>query len=448
MMKKAISILLILALVLSLLSVTAFAETTLSDKISEELKEQIRTHSDGGLVTEITYDYQDYENWVLANSALCQKIDEMTYCEIGTFHEGVIHVGLPYSSINAVAAIEMVKSITIPDEDIPCTSPAEEKLSPDTFLSKLASIDGDEELKVSAWLAYGKYIYYGFSDEGLETHEEINEYRRKRIEINREYHERKNKEYADRISAQVDVTVNDISHLTPIIYLTVKAKDVMSLASLSEVAMLVDESNVVYDNPTEPLTEPDPTMPTEYEVTPNLYEDRFAEWMNGKEYRYKETYCHEDENGDIDWVMVEAYEITNVLIGAPYFEIIGHRAVTSDVRNIPFSFGCGIYDVKQDRFFDILTAYPERYDGLEEVFTATSYGKLLGDMDKDNKITVIDATMIQQCLASLRDFGADDEIIFLEETWSQVKRYSDYDADGETTIIDATKIQRHLASID
>jgi lysophospholipase L1-like esterase len=58
-----------------------------------------------------------------------------------------------------------------------------------------------------------------------------------------------------------------------------------------------------------------------------------------------------------------------------------------------------------------------------------------GDVDLDHHVTIVDATMIQRCLAGLN-------------TCSLLQSYlSDADGDGYVTIIDATIIQRFLASM-
>ena len=59
---------------------------------------------------------------------------------------------------------------------------------------------------------------------------------------------------------------------------------------------------------------------------------------------------------------------------------------------------------------------------------------LLGDVDGDESVTIIDATCIQRKLASI-------------PTATFIETVADADGDGELTIIDATVIQRHLAQL-
>ena len=63
-----------------------------------------------------------------------------------------------------------------------------------------------------------------------------------------------------------------------------------------------------------------------------------------------------------------------------------------------------------------------------------SSAKLLGDVDGDGEVTIIDATLIQRYLVQLKVYAFDEEA-------------ADSDGDGEITIVDATFIQRWLAQI-
>ena len=69
--------------------------------------------------------------------------------------------------------------------------------------------------------------------------------------------------------------------------------------------------------------------------------------------------------------------------------------------------------------------------------TDTPYGSvtvILGDVDNDNEVTILDATMIQRKLASLY-------------VSSFSEKAADTDGDTEITILDATYIQRYLAGL-
>ena len=61
---------------------------------------------------------------------------------------------------------------------------------------------------------------------------------------------------------------------------------------------------------------------------------------------------------------------------------------------------------------------------------------IMGDVDFDGELTILDVTAIQRYLADLDKFS------------DYQKKIGDYDADGEVTILDCTKIQRVLAGLE
>ena len=76
--------------------------------------------------------------------------------------------------------------------------------------------------------------------------------------------------------------------------------------------------------------------------------------------------------------------------------------------------------------------YALKYDRSFEIISKINQ---LGDVDLDSKVTIMDATSIQQHLALLATLS--------DESLS----YGDTDYDGDVTIMDATKIQLFLASL-
>lgn len=63
-------------------------------------------------------------------------------------------------------------------------------------------------------------------------------------------------------------------------------------------------------------------------------------------------------------------------------------------------------------------------------------GLLIGDVDHDNDVTVMDATAIQRALTDLRTFSELEDFL------------ADTDGDRQSTIMDATVIQRRIAQLD
>ena len=174
-----------------------------------------------------------------------------------------------------------------------------------------------------------------------------------------------------------------------------------------------------------------------------LYEEQLTE--------YDEIYEHTDENGKTDWVLIQANAASAHpdMVGwtsPAYFEF-GNRVLEIEDRYEPFAFGMGVFSVKHDRFFDV--SAPELYelDDLERVWTKIGEGRLIGDMDGDNKLTSVDAALIRRCAAGMQDYPESDKNIPSDMVENPLTYFSDFDQDGERTIMDVTAIQRYLANL-
>ena len=193
-------------------------------------------------------------------------------------------------------------------------------------------------------------------------------------------------------------------------------------------------------------------LPTETQPAPSapLYQTQFEAFLENdgapEFWSYKELYYHKDINGETDWVLVKAD--SNVVKPAFYNAVIGNRVIMRRSYGTPFSSGYGVYDVKADQFMNAGSAQLYGCDGFVSVFDQYGGGRLLGDIDRDDDLSIIDATMMQRCIASLREYPDDDEIIPEGGLWTHsAKYYSDFDRDGERSILDATCVQRYLAGM-
>ena len=107
-----------------------------------------------------------------------------------------------------------------------------------------------------------------------------------------------------------------------------------------------------------------------------------------------------------------------------------------------------------NKFVNIVDVNPADYPGLSEAITVIYTSKQIGDIDGDKKLSVIDATVIQQALAGVVEFPVSDACEVSEDTdWrarglTKLNYFSDFDKDGERTVMDATAIQMHLAGLD
>ena len=183
---------------------------------------------------------------------------------------------------------------------------------------------------------------------------------------------------------------------------------------------------------------------------PTYYQTQFESYLK-KNYsgasllNYKELYCHKDKTGETDWVLI--YGMTNMASPAFLNTIIGNRVIMLNSYGNPFDANYGIYDVKNDIFVDANSAAAKQYNGFDRVFDQLGSGRLLGDIDRDNELSIIDTTLIQRCQVKLYEYPADDEIIPPNGSWTySAKYYSDFDRNGERDITDATLIQRYLVN--
>ena len=199
------------------------------------------------------------------------------------------------------------------------------------------------------------------------------------------------------------------------------------------------------------------TIPAPFDGKEYFCLDSFIDYLGTLPYdelrtidTYEELYYHYAADGQIDYVLINSKcgpaEMLNSL------GIIGNRVLIMGAVN-PFSYGMALYDVKTNKFYDLakMRNYVD-YEGLIEAIDRYGYGRLIGDMDKDNELTIIDATIIQRCLAGITEYPEDDTIIdnsseYFDPSFSQLEYYSDFDRNGNRDILDATATQRYLAGL-
>lgn len=234
-------------------------------------------------------------------------------------------------------------------------------------------------------------------------------------------------------------------HLALSINADLTKAQIEQLATYSEVDCMYydDSTDIEFTHPTEALT----AAPTEAasSESPYLYQARFEE-LYGSGYDwfdYRELYYHTDKNGKTDWALIYAF-----IPAAEPIElvtIVGNRVLRPGTKYMPFSARYGIYDVMEDKFIDAGSAAAENYVGFLKVFDKIDDGSLIGDLDRDGKLTIIDATIIQRCETGIRDYP-DDDVFSLTFEWGKARYYSDFDRDGKRSILDVTRLQRYLIS--
>ena len=110
-----------------------------------------------------------------------------------------------------------------------------------------------------------------------------------------------------------------------------------------------------------------------------------------------------------------------------------------------------IYVPNENKFYTLEYAYNKGFAGIESIFTEyfipQGLAKIIGDADKDNKLTIIDATLIQLALADCCEL--DDEYVQSSLVYGETLEFTtDIDRDGKRTVLDATAIQHKLAGLE
>jgi hypothetical protein len=90
------------------------------------------------------------------------------------------------------------------------------------------------------------------------------------------------------------------------------------------------------------------------------YEDKFLnqyvfdkENISPEDYHYSELHYHKDNNDEVDWVLVRAHVggSGDMFTSAT----VGNRFISSNCDSMPFRTQYGIYSVKEDKFYDIIS---------------------------------------------------------------------------------------------
>lgn len=220
----------------------------------------------------------------------------------------------------------------------------------------------------------------------------------------------------------------------------------LTKAQIETAAAYSEVEGVYFDN------EGLPVEPIEYNIDDPVTQrkNRFKElctsaFANAEVTEYNELYYHTDADGDQDWILV--YGCSNVQSPMPLTTIIGKRVISAGSYEIPFDTGFAVYDVQNGGFVDANNPAVCRYDDFIKVFEeSVTAGRLIGDIDNDNEISVIDVTILQRCDAKMRDYPEDDTYT-LTFDWGGSHYYFDFNRDGERDIIDATLMQRYLVNL-
>lgn len=161
-------------------------------------------------------------------------------------------------------------------------------------------------------------------------------------------------------------------------------------------------------------------------------------------YLYNELYLHYDKNGDLTYAL--AFGSSPEKTADDIYGIFSDYLIRQKESYVYDFFGYYVYIAETDSFVTLGEAIDLTVPYIEEIFTTYGLGELIGDVDGDNTLSILDATKIQRCLADMEKFSSDDRITG-EPVGESIGYISDFNRDGKRDILDATKIQQYLAKI-
>lgn len=138
-----------------------------------------------------------------------------------------------------------------------------------------------------------------------------------------------------------------------------------------------------------------------------------------------------------DKLMIRYKHIDSGVTGMSIDQRIGQYKLSLPYRPLPkILVGEKLYELSDAYYTGIINDIDlEKISAYEpKSFTLSKVGFLYGDVNRDARVSISDATLIQKYQAK------STENIDLE--------VADYDQDGEITVFDATAIQRKLAKIE
>ena len=196
------------------------------------------------------------------------------------------------------------------------------------------------------------------------------------------------------------------------------------------------------------------------------YYDKMVELnYNRDPWEYVEIYYHYsvENNENPDWSLI--YAMTDDAMDWNYYGVVvGERIIRTESLDRLAHSRYYVYVTELDKVIpldnsgldEILKHCPEFTETLDEL----NYGQLIGDINDDYKINIIDATYIQRILAGHIDMinvrkyprlNRESEYANIRITVGKGNKYeyiADFNRDLQVTILDATAIQRKLAKLD
>ncbi len=185
----------------------------------------------------------------------------------------------------------------------------------------------------------------------------------------------------------------------------------------------------------------------------NAFEEQYNVNVNENENAgFTEHYRYFSEDNDTktpDWVFGYA---RRTMQPTKTITPLGDYYLLNLYTTEPFASGYFVYVPEDNKFYDIYDAQKAGIENLELAFKECMRYDCykigyIGDVDYDEKLSIIDAIFIQRALAGLCDFSVNDDVTQWTVSGDSISYISDYDRDGVRSIMDATAIQLKLANL-
>lgn len=178
--------------------------------------------------------------------------------------------------------------------------------------------------------------------------------------------------------------------------------------------------------------------------TPDKWTEEYFVASYHEMYEYFSDESASADEATPDYVLINL--CSNMGTNAPIGHVLGDYAFYSMSGWHPFVYGYCIYVPETGEVYGLVNAYEMGIEGIDKVFTETKIGRLMGDMDKDRRLSIKDVTYIQKAIAGFEGYSFEG-IYASEFDESLPSSIADYNRDRQANIKDATAIQKYLAGI-
>ena len=171
-------------------------------------------------------------------------------------------------------------------------------------------------------------------------------------------------------------------------------------------------------------------------------------------YHYEELYMYYSNSNvtadeiEPNYILIRGYCSFDPM---PTYEIIDNYVIETRNCFSPYEVPYFLIVPSEQKLYTIHEAFEANIECVENIFEMYNFGRLLGDMDKDRKLTIKDATYIQKCLVGIEKYPENDGIDglnALEPDDKNCRYISDFNRDGERNVKDATAIQKYIAGLE